>query len=293
MNENEPHDHNNITADDRHPNSTSEKKKKSRKRIKRLANHCNRSRIVLFLLFVGMIAAVVLIAIFLKNNPSIFIRPQCRASYGAASLNSTFSTLGQLETGLNYDSNSEYRIVSPLGLTGKYQFSEQELKDLGYYIPKDNIYYNNGSDKNYWLGTFTGKNGCNSYQDFLDNKFDVQEIAIREEFQMDLKILNNSLPPNKSLTSFLDKPLRFTGGCNINLGGVMVANVTMAGILASAHLIGATDVARALTSGIAPCDVTNTSMTTYLTSFNGCDFSAEDVAKAVNSFNNSTVSGNS
>ncbi|CAG8748184.1 14513_t:CDS:1, partial [Acaulospora morrowiae] len=118
-----------------------------------------------------MIAAIIVIIIFLLNNPSIFIRPHCKAPYGAASLNSTFNTLGQLETGISYNSNNEYNVVNSYGFTGKYQFVEQTLKDLGYYIPKDNIYYKNGSEKNNWFGKFTGKNGCNSYQDFLDNKF--------------------------------------------------------------------------------------------------------------------------
>jgi hypothetical protein len=39
---------------------------------------------------------------------------------------------------------------------GKYQFGEPLLIDLGYY--KADVFYGNGADKNYWQGTWTGRN---------------------------------------------------------------------------------------------------------------------------------------
>ncbi|CAG8552963.1 7035_t:CDS:2, partial [Diversispora eburnea] len=147
------------------------------------------------------------------------------AQYGKPSLLEAFNTLGKLETGKNTNNDDEkYKVTNNLGFTGKYQFGEAILIDLGYYQPKDNIFYNNGSDKNNWLGTFTGKNG--------------------------------------------------------------LKNITMAGLLAAAHLVGAINVKNALLGGIAPCDEKKTSMTTYLEDFDGCDFSEYDVNEAVTNNNN-------
>lgn len=266
--------------------------KSTKKRIRKfIRTHCSKSRIILFLLFVLVIGITILVLILLTKNPYIFIRPHCKASYGKSSLLATFDTLGKLETGKNNNDNngSEYNTVNSLGFTGKYQFGEAILKDLGYYQPKDNIYYKNGSNRNDWSGTFTGKHGCNSYQDFLTNKQNVQEIAIREEFLYNLNLLNNTLnsekDSNTTLLSFINKSYKFTGGCNISVGGYLVKNITMAGLLAASHLVGAIGVSNALINGTAPCDEKNTNMATYLDDFDGCDFSEADINEAVASAN--------
>ena len=56
-----------------------------------------------------------------------------------------------------------YRSMNSLGFVG-YQFGEALLIDLGYY--DDDLYYGNGAASNTWDGTWTGKNGANSHEDF-------------------------------------------------------------------------------------------------------------------------------
>lgn len=91
---------------------------------------------------------------------------------------------------LPFESSRETKLGNPTynntnnlrGFIGKYQFGEALLIDIGYY--QANSYYGQpGFDKNYWRGTWTGKHGINSKEDFLNNKNNVQEIAIQEAMQ--------------------------------------------------------------------------------------------------------------
>ncbi|RIB19444.1 hypothetical protein C2G38_2083093 [Gigaspora rosea] len=256
------------------------------KKIKKFFKHnCNSSRIILCFLILLIIAAIITVVLLLRRNPFIFVRQHCKSQFGDPSLNATFDILGQLETGQSADTDpvNLYSTVNPLNCIGKYQFTEPILLNLGYYKPlPDDVYYKNGSDKNWWRGTWTGKNGCYSYQEFLENKNNVQERAIREAFQLNLAIINQTLSSN---FSFLDQPYKFMSGCNVPLDGTIVKNVTMAGVLASAHLIDAVVVANSLLNATSPCDdFRKESMTMFLSDFGECDFMKENVDAAVAAF---------
>lgn len=118
-----------------------------------------------------------------------------------------FEALGQRE------SSGNYTIVNRLGYLGKYQVGEAMMDDLGYYNSKD------GTNKNDWKGEWTGKNGINSKEDFLNNPKE-QEIAIKEE----MKLLNRRLK-QANLEQYIGK----------EINGIPV---TRSGILASSHLTG-------------------------------------------------------
>lgn len=65
--------------------------------------------------------------------------------------------LGARESGGNYKAFNKY------GYAGKYQMGEAALIDAGYYKKASRTYNND------WKGSFTGKDGVNSLQDFLNN----------------------------------------------------------------------------------------------------------------------------
>jgi len=72
-------------------------------------------------------------------------------------LENFLNDLGFRESGGNYKAFNRY------GYAGKYQMGEAALIDCGYYR-KPNRRFNND-----WSGEFTGKDGVNSIQDFLNN----------------------------------------------------------------------------------------------------------------------------
>ncbi len=69
------------------------------------------------------------------------------------------------------ESGGRYGIVNGSGYLGKYQMGELALIDAGYYE-------RDGTSKNDWKGTWTGKDGVHSKGDFLGSP-DAQENAIR------------------------------------------------------------------------------------------------------------------
>ncbi len=158
--------------------------------------------------------------------------------------------LGQRETG---QKNPPYNIENSLGFIGKYQFGEALLIDLGYYQASN--YYNGGSngvDKNYWRGSWTGKDGINSKGDFLRNQNKVQERAIQAAFNLNWSRITNEL----SIKNYLGR----------SVGGVPI---TCSGILAAAHLRGEYGVINLLRSGRVTHDEYNTSILQYLNEFQG------------------------
>ncbi|WP_082830169.1 LysM peptidoglycan-binding domain-containing protein [Nodularia spumigena] len=161
--------------------------------------------------------------------------------------------LGRRETG---EQNPPYNIVNPLGFMGKYQFGEALLIDLGYYQAK--TYYGQpGVDKNYWRGTWTGKNGVNSQQEFLSNKNNVQEKAIRESMNLKWERLNSELQgKGRSVKDFMGTPKR----------GIVITN---SGLLAAAHLRGPRAAAEMLLFDRDNPDENGTSIFTYLSEFGG------------------------
>ena len=158
--------------------------------------------------------------------------------------------LGQRETG---DPNLPYNIENTLGFIGKYQFGEALLIDLRYY--QADVYYNGGSNgvqKNNWQGTWRGKNGINSKEDFLNNNNNVQEIAIEEAFNLFWGRITNEL----SIGDYLG-------------GSVEGVTITCSGILAAAHLRGEYGVINLLRNGYVTRDEYNTSILAYLKEFQG------------------------
>ncbi|MCC5669417.1 LysM peptidoglycan-binding domain-containing protein [Nostoc sp. CHAB 5784] len=160
--------------------------------------------------------------------------------------------LGRRETG---QENPPYNIENQLGFIGKYQFGEALLIDLGYY--QANFYYGNGASRNEWQGTWTGKNGVNSKQDFLNNQNNVQETAIQEAFALNLNRINSQLGQNGlSVRQFIGQ----------QRGGVVI---TISGILAAAHLRGEGGVVQLLLYNQVSQDENGTSILTYLREFGG------------------------
>lgn len=152
--------------------------------------------------------------------------------------------------------NPPYYIDNALGFIGRYQFGETLLIDLGYY-QVENPYNGggNGVDKNYWLGTWTGKNGINSKEEFMQNKNDVQETAIREAFGLNSNRISQILQENgRSIEEFIGQERQ----------GV---RITQSGILAAAHLRGESGVANLLLNNEVSNDEFGTSILDYLREF--------------------------
>ena len=150
-----------------------------------------------------------------------------------------FKALGYKESG------SKYNKVNKFGYLGKYQFGESALTGLGYYN-KD------GSAKNDWKGTWTGKYGIFSKQDFLNNPV-VQEIAARE-----LTTTNWEIAKSYKLDRFVGRKMH----------GIYV---TKEGILAAMHLKGPTSVNNFITHGVNSTDALGTGVKKYMHLFSNCE----------------------
>ena len=128
-----------------------------------------------------------------------------------------FDTLGFRESSSIPGGVQNYDTENPFGFIGKYQFGEAALFDLGYYGI-------DGSDSNLfrndWSGSWSGKNGINSKQDYFNNG-SVQEIIVREWHE----ILWHRI-------TFLELD-KYDGQ---TLNGQLI---TISGMLSAAHLIGA------------------------------------------------------
>ncbi len=151
--------------------------------------------------------------------------------------------LGQRESGKDYQAVNQY------GFLGKYQMGEAALIDAGYY-QKD------GTKINDFSGAWTGKNGINSKEDFLNNP-QAQEDAIRSYNQRQWQTIRaNDLDLYVGLT----------------IGGV---EITESGLLAGAHLLGVGNLKRFLESNgqFVPKDGNNVPITDYIKRFNGYDIS--------------------
>jgi len=147
-----------------------------------------------------------------------------------------------------------YRSMNSYGFVG-YQFGEALLIDLGYY--DDDFYYGNGAATNTWDGTWTGKNGVNSLEDFMTKA--AQDVAIEEEFGHNLGIIEDGLAAaGKSLDDYI----------GTTIDGV---TVTLTGILASAHLRGSPATVDLLLNGTLSNDEYGTSILQYMEQFGGYD----------------------
>lgn len=159
-------------------------------------------------------------------------------------------TLEQFLTDLGArESGGNYRAFNKYGYAGKYQMGEMALVDAGYYRKGINQPYNND-----WSGTFTGKDGVKSIQDFLNNP-DAQE--------------NAQIIYKKKQWGYLKAV-----GAHKFIGKVINGyEITPSGLLAGAHLKGAGSVIKYLKSNgrITEKDGFGTSVETYMKRFAGYD----------------------
>lgn len=163
-----------------------------------------------------------------------------------------------------------YRSMNTLGFVG-YQFGEALLIDLGYY--DDDFYYGNGAGSNTWDGTWTGKNGVNSLEDFMTKS--AQDVTIREAFGHNLSIIENGLSAaGRSLDEFLGTTVTYTVG-----GADVPITLTLTGLLAAAHLRGAPAATELLLNGSLSFDEFGTSILQYLEQFGG--YEAPDTAELI------------
>ena len=155
----------------------------------------------------------------------------------------------------------QYHVHNTIGFLGKYQFGEPLLIDLGYYTPAASGFYGSTAT-NEWKGTWTGKNGVHSKEDFMS---EVQELAIREAFAMNMGVIDTYLSQaGKTLDDFLGNEFTYTQN-----GAENTAVVTMSGILASAHLQGPGGVAQLLLNGTVSHDEYGTNILSYMDKFGG------------------------
>lgn len=124
-------------------------------------------------------------------------------------------TLQQFLNDLGYrESGGSYKAFNKYGYAGKYQMGEAALADAGYYL-KSSRKFNND-----WSGKFTGKDGVNSLEDFLNNP-NAQENA-----QMIFK---------KKQWGYL----KAVGADKYTGSTINGFKITHSGLLAGAHLKGA------------------------------------------------------
>lgn len=153
-----------------------------------------------------------------------------------------------------------YRSMNFLGFVG-YQFGEALLIDLGYY--DSDFYYGNGAPTITWEGSWTGKNGVDSLEEFMTQE--AQETAIREAFGHNLIIIETMLAAyGESLDDYIGDTIdySYSGG-----SGTLVVSVT--GILAGAHLRGAPAVVDFLRSGGVSIDELGTPIVQYMVDYGG------------------------
>lgn len=112
-----------------------------------------------------------------------FSMAQTRAWVGA---------LGQRESG------NDYTIINSFGFAGKYQFGAAALETLGYVREGT---YSRGNSALRDNAVWTGKNGATSFEAWLRNEGNCQEIAVIENANFNLRVLRRlgSVDDNDSL----------------------------------------------------------------------------------------------
>lgn len=158
--------------------------------------------------------------------------------------NDFLNDLGARESGGNYKAFNKY------GYAGKYQMGEAGLIDAGYYKKASKVYNND------WSGSFTGKDGVKSIQDFLNNP------AAQENAQIVFK---------KRQWGYL----KAVGAHKYSGQIINGYEITDSGLLAGAHLKGAGAVIEYLKSGGQnnSKDAFGTSVESYIKKFAGYDVS--------------------
>lgn len=182
---------------------------------------------------------------------------------------SMLEALGAFESGFPSGDPRQYTSENTLGFMGKYQFGEPLLIDLGYY--QASVYYGNGADKNYWRGTWTGKRGINSKEQFINSR-NVQEAAIREAFNLNLQRVNGALAAGgQSINNYLGQQKTFN-----DAGASKTITISLSGILAGAHLRGPYGVADLLLKNQPSHDEYGTSILKYIEEYGGYNVSPAD-----------------
>ncbi|MFV1464547.1 MULTISPECIES: calcium-binding protein [unclassified Phaeobacter] len=161
-----------------------------------------------------------------------------------------------------------YHSTNSLGFVG-YQFGEALLIDLGYY--QDDVYYLGGDIINRWDGTWTGKNGVNSLDDFKSHA--AQDTAINEAFGYNFEMLSYYLGrQGRSISDFVGETVTYR-----DVNGAMVdVTLSLTGLMAAAHLRGASGLATLLLSDTASTDEYGTSILKYVKDFGGYDSPTAD-----------------
>jgi integrating conjugative element protein (TIGR03758 family) len=138
--------------------------------------------------------------------------------------------------------------MNEYGYVGVFQMGETALQDTGYYR-------GDSTRANDWSGSWTGRDGINSLADFYAHP-DVQVKAV--------------VAYHNTLISQIQR-LGLDRSIGTIVGGVPV---TMSGLVAGAHLVGARSLQRFINSSGAtvPKDGNNVAVTQYMTRFGGCDF---------------------
>lgn len=139
------------------------------------------------------------------------------------------------------ESTNNPQKINKFGYIGKYQFGEEALVALGYYI-KDS------TKKNDWIGKWTGKYGIYSKEDFLSSSF-IQDKAVRE-----LALINWQTARNNKLHYHIGK----------KISGV---TITKAGIIAGMHLKGGKSVIDFINYHQNSYDAFGTGVKDYMHSF--------------------------
>jgi hypothetical protein len=195
--------------------------------------------------------------------------PPSPSSGGNGNLQNMLEALGAFESGLPSGDPNQYKVENSLGFMGKYQFGEPLLIDLGYYTA--DVFYGNGADKNYWQGTWTGKRGVNSQEQFK-NSPDVQEAAIREAFNQNWQRVNSALgEQGQSVNNYLGQPKAF-----MDNGVSKTITISLSGILAGAHLRGPYGVAKLLLNNEVSHDEFGTSILRYIEEYGGYNVTPAD-----------------
>ncbi len=168
------------------------------------------------------------------------------------------SRLDAFEAGELTLTDLQYSSENFLGFVG-YQFGEPILIDLEYYE------FDATPGANDFTGTFTGKNGVDSLDDL---KTSIQEQIILDEFQLNLNRIETGLGnAGQSLDDFIGRTVTVTD----TDGTQTDVELSLTGILASAHLRGAFGTLDFLLNSVASADEIGTSNVQFIEQFGGFD----------------------
>jgi integrating conjugative element protein (TIGR03758 family) len=142
------------------------------------------------------------------------------------------------------ESTGNSHIVNQYGYAGLYQMGESALIDAGYY-------HRDGTEKNDWRGSWTGKDGMNSLNDFL----------------------NTPATQTQAITGYHDvlwDQIKARGLDNRVGQTYKGVPITQSGLIAAAHLIGTGGLRSCLNGGTCT-DANNTTALSYMGQFGGFD----------------------